>query len=262
MKLKASLALLLTLILGAGAALPAAAQTSISVTVTTSDPKTMAGLLIGGLMGAFFGAQSGAAAPTPAPPPQPSAATVLIQQPQPADPWSDLPVWYVASWADVPVERIIELRRSGHRWVEIVERYRLPAEFRGHTVIITEPGHGRGRKKVKQVFVTYTDEEFERFVFVRFLEEYYAVPRATIVVWLDRGLSLHDIFLSVNLATRLRVQPDVIIRYRLAGEPWDYIARRYRVSVVELGRPVIVERKARHRVRFEHRDWDDHHGDD
>lgn len=258
MKPKVFLALFLCLILGVGAVLPAAAQTSVSVTVSTNDPKTMAGLLIGGLMGAFFGAQSGSAAPAPAP--SSSWSTVIVQRPQPADPWDDLPVWYVASWADVPVERIIELRRSGRRWVEIVERYRLPSEFRGHTVIITEPGHGRGRKKVKRVFVAYTDQEFERFVSIRFLEEYYAVPRATIVVWLDRGLSLHDIFLSVNLATRLRVRPDVIIRYRLAGEPWDYIARRYRVSVVDLSRPVIVERKARHRVRFDH--WGGEQDDD
>lgn len=259
----------LTLVLGVGAALPAAAQTSVSVTVSTSDPKAMAGLLIGGVMAAFFSAQGSQAAPV-APPPAPQSKTQVIVQagPRPADPWSDLPVWYVASYADVPVERIIALRRSGHRWVQIVERYRLPEEFRGRVVYVTEGPSGKGKakghyKKPKRVFVAYSDQEFERFVFIRFLEEYYAVPRTTVIVWLDRGLSLQDVFLSVNLSARVRVKPDVIIKYRLSGEPWEVIARRYRVAVVDLGRPVVIERKHRRPVKFERwdrgwdRDWDD-----
>ncbi|MDI6870633.1 MAG: hypothetical protein QME79_04595 [Bacillota bacterium] len=249
---------LLALVLGVAAVAPAAAETSVSVTVTTSDPKTMAGLLIGGIMASFFNAQAGAGASAP----QPTQTQVIVETaPRPRDPWADLPVWYVASYADVPVEKIIALRRAGKRWVEIVEYYRLPEEFRGRTVIVEEKPSGKVKVKVKKgrpVFVAYSDEEFERFVFIRFIEEYYAVPRATIVVWLDQGLSLHDIFLSVNLATRVRVRPDVIIKYRLRGEPWEAIARRYRITVVELGRPVIIEQKKhRHRVRFEHWGGDD-----
>lgn len=243
-------ALLFVALVGTVVAVPAAARTTVSVTVSTDDPKAMAGLLIGGIMAAFFNAQGSGAA--------------IRTVPQPRDPWADLPYWYVASWADVPVERIVELRRQGRRWVEIVEYCRLPQEFRGRTVIIT--GNPAGKVKVKAgkgrpVFIAYTDQEFERFIFVRFLEDYYAVPRATIVVWLDRGLSLQDVFLSVNLATRARVQPDVIIRYRLSGEPWDRIARRYRVEVVELGRPVVIEHKNRRHLKFNHwdgkGDWDE-----
>jgi uncharacterized protein (DUF433 family) len=246
------LTLALALALGVAFAAPAAAQTSLSVTVTTSDPKTMAGLLIGGIMASFFSAQNAEAAPAPAPA-APQTAVIIRTAPKPRDPWVDLPVWYVASYADVPVERIIELRRAGRRWVEIVERYRLPAEFRGRTILIEEKPSGRVKvKRGRPVFVVYSDEEFERFLFVRFLEEYYAVPRATVVLWLDRGLSLHDLFLSVNLATRVGVRPEVIIQYHLSGEPWERIARRYRLEVRDLGRPVIIEQKRhRARVRFE-----------
>lgn len=271
MRLKFLLVPFLALILGVGAVLPASAGTNVSVTVSTNDPNAMAGLLIGGLMASFFSAQSGGqSVPAPAPVPVPSTQTKVIfearPQPRPADPWSDLPAWYVASYADVPVERIVELRRSGRSWVQIAERYRLPEEFRGRTVIITESPAGKFKYKNKgkrdhRTFVVYDDREFERFIFVRFLEEYYAVPRATVVVWLDRGLSIHDIFLSVNLATRVRTRPDVIIRYRLSGEPWERIARRYRVAVVDLGRPVIIEHKNRRHVRFEHWKNNDNNGD-
>lgn len=246
----------LAFLMAAAAALPAAAQTSVSVTVSTNDPKTAAGLLIGGIMTVFFNAQ-GEPAPAPA---APSSRTQIVIQagPRPADPWADLPVWYVASYAGVPVERIVELRRGGRRWVEIVKLYRLPEEFRGRTIIIAEKQPGgkwkAKHRKTRPVFVAYTDEEFERFVFVRFLEEYYAVPRATVVIWLERGLSVQDVYLAVNLAYRVRVAPDVIIKYRLSGEPWERITRRYRVSVVDLGRPVVIERKERRPVKFER--WD------
>ncbi|MGE5553598.1 MAG: hypothetical protein ACM3XZ_06715 [Betaproteobacteria bacterium] len=262
MKPKYLLTLVLALVLGAAAAAPAAAQTSVSVTVTTSDPKTMAGLLIGGLMASFFNAQSAEAAPAP----QQTQTKVIVQQaPSPADPWEDLPVWYVASCADVPVEQIVRLRREGRSWAWIAERYRLPEEFRGRKIIVEEKHGGKVKVKVKRgrpVFVPYSDEDFERFVYVRFIEEYYAIPRATVIVWLDRGLSLHDIFISVNLATRVRVRPDVIIKYRLAGEPWERIARRYRVEIRELGRPVVIEQKRhRKRVRFERWHWDENEDD-
>jgi hypothetical protein len=161
----------------------------------------------------------------------------------------------VASYADVPVERIMELRQAGRDWVEIVDYYRLPQEFRGRQVIMIETPSGKVKvkvRKIRPVFVAYSDEEFERFVFVRFLEEYYSVPRTTVVVWLNRGLSLQDVFLSVNLATRVRVQPETVIRRRLVGEPWEVIARRYRVDVAELGRPVVIERLQRRNVRFDH----------
>lgn len=254
------LAALLALLIAGSAALPAGAATSVGVTVTTNDPQAMAGVLMLGAMAAFFGAQQSASAPAPAPvsvPVPKTGVSVTIQTgpsraPQP-DPWADMPAWYVASYADVPVARITELRRSGHHWYEIAERYHMPEEFRGRTVIITENPAGKHKvkyKKTKSSFVVYSDDEFERFVFVRFLQDYYAVPRATVVVWLDRGLSLQDVYLAVNLATRVRVQPEVIVRYRLAGEPWEVICRRHKVRLSDLGQPVMVDRRAARKVRF------------
>ncbi|MGE5509496.1 MAG: hypothetical protein ACM3RP_13585 [Chitinophagales bacterium] len=258
------LAAMFALLIAGSAALPAAAGTSVGVTVTTNDPQAMAGVLMLGAMAAFFGAQQGSTAPAPAPVPAPAPQTgvsVTIQNgPAPVpqrDPWADLPAWYVASFANVPVERVIELRRTGHHWTEIVERYRLPEEFRGRTVIITENRAGKHKVKVvksRPVLVAYTDDEFERYVSTRFIEDYYGVPRATVVVWLNRGLSLRDVYLAVNLAARVHVRPDVIVRYRLAGEPWEVISRRHKVPFSELGRPVNMGRRVKWGNRGQHGD--------
>lgn len=267
-----ALCLALGVSLGLGLTQTAAAATSVSLNVASNDPDGVAKVLLGGAMAAFFGmdpqvnvgitAQSsgGGIKITPnaqvsipianQPASQPAQQVIV----RPVDPFEQLPVWYVSGYYNVEPARIIELRRQGRHWTEVAEYYRLPEDLRGRWVIVQDQrGRGRGRGRERRVFVPYTDDEFERIVRIRFVEEYYGVPRTTVTIWLNQGLSMNDIFITVNLAGRAHVRPEQVVEYRRRGYSWDKICSRYGVPYSALSQPITPTKKAKYKVK-----WDKH----
>lgn len=148
-----------------------------------------------------------------------------------------LSAFYLAGEVGVDPDEIIILRRRGLGWGEVAKHYGLPPNFHGKHL-----AKGKGKKHVV-IVAPLSDREFELVVFRRFLWEYYAVPEEVVIIWLNRGLDPYDIFIAVNLAARVRVEPARIIELRVKGVSWEAIAVQYRVKYEELTRPVLPKQR-------------------
>jgi hypothetical protein len=92
------------------------------------------------------------------------------------------------------------------------------------------------------------DADFEEISVIRFLCEYYNTDSSILFSWRNRGLSDEDLFIGLNLATRLGRSPDEIFKIRTSGRDWRSISQKYRVPYDTLSQPV----KPRNKPVFNH----------
>ncbi|WP_324718053.1 hypothetical protein U7230_07260 [Carboxydochorda subterranea] len=179
---------------------PAAASARVSVTLTSEERDAARTLLLGSVS-AYFGLGDD--------------VMVELEKEEPR-PIGLLTAIYVAAEEKLPVRRVLTIQKArGWGWVH-------------------GQGHGKGPKwKAKEKTVVVVDDaSVEREAFVRFVYEYYAVPRTQVVVWLDQGLSPDDVILAIHVAKRAHVSVERVVALRTQGLGWRVIAARYHVPWV------------------------------
>lgn len=130
---------------------------------------------------------------------------------------------HVAEETGIAPERIVGERRKGRSWDEIIEAS-LPPGLRKKGP--NHPGRARQEAKLRAGLDAYEVETTARL-----LAEYYAVQVDDIYVWIDAGLALEEVSLSLNFAARLRRDPEEIVFHRRQGRSWEWIAHQYGVRL-------------------------------
>ncbi len=203
----------LTMILAACLALVAApalpAQAGVSITITSNNPQP-GDLLLMGAMAAFFGVEQG-----------------QLQSVGRA-PLEMMPALYFAGERSLEPVEVIRAHSGGESWGRMAKVYGLPSNWHGKYMA----------KKHKKYLYELDDDEVEQVTYIRFIHDYYLIPEDSIVIWLNRGLSINEIFVAVNLASRVSVSPGTIIDLRLRRVPWEMIGVRYGVPYAQLWVPV------------------------
>ncbi|MGE5575591.1 MAG: hypothetical protein ACM3TT_00150 [Syntrophothermus sp.] len=192
----------------AGQVTPATAGVSVTITSTNPQPEE---LLFMGAMAAFFGVEQAQIQ---------SAGRPALEM---------MPAFYFAGESRMQPLEVIRVHSKGERWGRMAKVYGLAPNWHGKYI---------SKKHKKLDYYELDDEEIERLTYVRFIHEYYLIPEDTIIIWLGRGLSINEIFIAVNLATRVSVAPATIIDLRLRRVPWEVIGVRYGVPYSQLWVPV------------------------
>lgn len=139
---------------------------------------------------------------------------------------------YVSQATGYPSDILITARKNGMAWEDIVASA-LPPGLRNKPA--DHPGRMRHEARIRQGVDPY---EYE--ITVRFLAEYYAVEGTMLESWLAVGISLDDLALSLNLAARVGVDPNDILRLRRNSVEWEWkwLAARYGITLHLLHEPV------------------------
>lgn len=87
------------------------------------------------------------------------------------------------------------------------------------------------------------DIDFETGLSINFLSSYYTVSQDDIIIWVKQGMSVTDVALCLNLASRMQVKPSVVVDARAKGESWVKLTGRYKVSIELLKQPVAPKAK-------------------
>lgn len=190
------------------------ASVSVSVSFTKKDADLGDALLLGAAA-LFFGMDSDVS---------------LQYRSQTGSATSTVSLFYVAAESQSVPDVIVAERKRGNAWGALAKGKKIP------------PGLVGKWKSGKDPFAL-SDRDFETGLNVRFLTTYYAVPEDSVVIWLNRGISVPDLALCLNLATRARVAPDVIVSARLKGNSWTQLSTRYKVSLELIGQPVAPKAK-------------------
>lgn len=203
--------LLPALLLAAAAALtalppppPVRAAGDLKLTLTAEEEQAAGALLLGS-MAAYFGVDTHVVLDLAKDEPQPVGLLTAV---------------YLAGDEEASVRQVIRLKKE-RGWRGAHERFAGPGR------------RGRGPR---------SDLGYERQAFVRFVHEYYAIPRETVILWLDRGLLPTDIILAIHLAERAHLEVTHVVVLRLQGLSWRAIVARHRLPWEW---PVPPPRKAR-----------------
>jgi hypothetical protein len=137
---------------------------------------------------------------------------------------SSISLMVLSKESDIPPKKLIEEKKKGRGWGAIAQG-KMP------------PGLAK-KWRLDSDLLTGNDNEFETTIVIQFLSSYYGIPNATVCTWLEWGLPVLDIALSLNLAHRAQVQVTAIVNHRLEGYSWPQIASRYKIPVSLLQEPV------------------------
>jgi hypothetical protein len=137
---------------------------------------------------------------------------------------SSISLMVLSKESDIPPKKLIEEKKKGRGWGAIAQG-KMP------------PGLAK-KWKLDSDLLTGDDDEFETTMVIQFLSSYYDIPNTTVYTWLEWGLPVVDIALSLNLAHRAQAQVTTIVNYRLEGYSWSQIASHYKIPVSLLQEPV------------------------
>lgn len=137
---------------------------------------------------------------------------------------SSISLLVLSNESDIPAKTLISEKKKGRGWGAIAQG-KMP------------PGLAK-KWKLDSELLSRDDDEFETTMVIHFLSSYYGIPNATVYTWLEWGLPVADIAISLNLAHRAQVQVTTVVNYRLEGYSWPQIASRYQIPVSLLQEPI------------------------
>lgn len=110
-------------------------------------------------------------------------------------------VLLISREAMVAPERIIELRKLGYSWYEIMIRYRVYPEVVFREYIIYGPPYGKAwghYKKKKKKHIKYTDRDIIALANIKFISEYYREDPKVVIKYKERYPSFVDVHYEVK----------------------------------------------------------------
>lgn len=135
-------------------------------------------------------------------------------------------VAYTSNASGMDADTIVNEREHGTSWDEIAGKHNLPPGLRKKS---------RGHPGLKRHLAG--SDPYEGAVTIQFLAEYYDAGTSDLYAWLDSGLTIEDVALTLNLSSIRRLDPDDVVTLRMRGLTWERIASRYDISIDRLSRP-------------------------
>ncbi len=154
-----------------------------------------------------------------------------------------------------PLNSIFVLRKGEKDWSNVATILGVPPNAHGMQMALT---HGKGKKvglkkKLVQGKKVGLKEKLapEGDIFISFISDYYKVEMDRLWLYFERGFTLNDILLAVNLGTHHGIRFELLLRDRERGLDWFMILRERNIKEERLFLPYRSEMKYRNRPVIE-----------
>ena len=138
-----------------------------------------------------------------------------------------------------PLNLIFVLRKGEEDWSRTATILGLPPNAHGMHMALT---HGKGKKVgLKRKF------SLEGNIFISFISDYYKIERDRLWLYFERGFTINDILLAVNLGAHHGIRFELLLRNRERGLDWFMILRERNIKEEKLFLPYKSEMKYRNR---------------
>ena len=142
-----------------------------------------------------------------------------------------------------PLNSIFVLRNGEEDWSRVATIIGVPPNAHGMQMALT---HGKGKKVgLKKKLAP------EGYIFISFISGYYKIERDRLWLYFERGFTLNDILLAVNLGTHHGIRFELLLRDRERGLDWFMILRERNIKEERLFLPYRSEMKYRNRPVIE-----------
>jgi len=142
-----------------------------------------------------------------------------------------------------PLNSIFVLRKGEEDWSRVAALLRLPPNAHGMQMALT---HGKGKKVgLKRKFA------LEGNIFISFISGYYRIEMDRLGLYFERGFTINDILLAVNLGAHHGIRFESLLRDRERGLDWFTILRERNIKEERLFLPYRSEMKYKNRPVIE-----------
>ena len=150
-----------------------------------------------------------------------------------------------------PLNSVFVLRKGEEDWGRVATILGLPPNAHGMQMALT---HGKGKKvglkkKLAQDKKVELKKKFapEDDIFFIFISDYYKIERDRLWLYFERGFTINDILLAVNLGAHHGIRFELLLRDRERGLDWFMILRERNIKEERLFLPYRSEMKYRNR---------------
>ena len=150
-----------------------------------------------------------------------------------------------------PLNSVFVLQKGEEDWGRVSTILGLPPNAHGMQMALT---HGKGKKvglkkksapdkkvEIKRKFAPEDD------IFFIFISDYYKIERDRLWLYFERGFTINDILLAVNLGAHHGIRFELLLRDRERGLDWFMISMERNIKEERLFLPYRSEMKYRNR---------------
>lgn len=138
-----------------------------------------------------------------------------------------------------PLNSIFVLRKGEKDWSNVATILGLPPNTHGMQMALT---HGKGKKVGLRRRLTP-----EGGIFISFISGYYKIKMDRLCLYFERGFTINDILLAVNLGAHRGISFELLLRDRERGLDWFMILRERNIKEERLFLPYRAEMKYKNR---------------
>jgi len=137
----------------------------------------------------------------------------------------------------------LALQQREEDWSRVVTILGVPPNAHGMQMALT---HGKGKKVgLRKKLVPESD------IFISFISGYYKIEMDRLWLYFERGFTINDILLAVNLGTHHGIGFELLLRDRERGLDWFTILRERNIKEERLFLPYRSEMKYKNRPVIE-----------
>jgi len=140
-----------------------------------------------------------------------------------------------------PLNLIFVLRKGEEDWSRVAALLGLPPNAHGMQMALT---HGKGKKVGLKRKLGLAPEGN---IFISFISAYYKIEMDRLFLYIERGFTLNDILLAVNLGAHHGIRFELLLRDRERGLDWFMILRERNIKEEKLFLPYRSEMKYRNK---------------
>ena len=138
---------------------------------------------------------------------------------------------------------ILVLRKGEKDWSRVATRLGVPPNAHGMQMALT---HGKGKKVgLRKKLAPEGD------IFISFISDYYKIEMDRLWLYFERGFTINDILLAVNLGTHHAIRFELLLQDRERGLDWFTILRERNIKEERLFLPYRSENKCKNRPVIE-----------
>ena len=134
-----------------------------------------------------------------------------------------------------PINLIFFLRRGEEDWAKVAALLGLPPNAHGMQWALTR---GKGKKVGLRRRLAP-----EGNIFISFISDYYKIEIDRLWLYTERGFTLNDILLAVNLGAHQRISFELLLGDRERGLDWSMILKQRNIQEEKLFLPFKSEKK-------------------
>jgi len=138
-----------------------------------------------------------------------------------------------------PLNLIFVLRKGEEDWSRVATILGLSPNAHGMEMALT---HGKGKKVGLRRRLAP-----EGSIFISFISGYYKIEMDRLLLYFERGFTLNDILLAVNLGAHHGIRFELLLRDRERGLDWFMILRERNIKEEKLFLPYKSKMKYKHK---------------